>query len=489
MSWMWRELSPTDSWSVMTYKPLQTAEIGVLMHLYQPIIGAEAVSLYTTLCMQGAFLTASESPSHTHRFLMGLLCLPLDQVLAARWQLEGIGLLKTFKQTTEWGRSFRYEVIPPLEAGRFFQQDVLSITLMNRLGKEQFRQIRERFCPVKRKRPPSAEELTKPFHEVFTSLTPSELTISKDSEMGGVLADMEAAPVGEAASGPTFTGITLDWEFLSMQASAVGTLDDLTEAERQKICEWAFFYQLDELALGKALQNPEIYNNQNQLEADRLHAFIKQEYRFHHGRSPSIRLVDKKPPVAEAETTEAEGASMEDVHRKWLARLSPLELLERYQQGGKVPEADVKLVEKLYEQYGLPYPVINVLIEFVLLTHHYKLPASLVEKIAGHWKRVNPQTVEEAQELALKELYARKGQKDRQKQGVTSARKKGRNPSGKQTQTAFKSSQQASDQAKQDVAETEEERQRRKAKFEGLLNQLQQARAEADTSLASKKSR
>lgn len=104
MSGVWRELSPTDSWFVSTHKPLQTAEVGVLMHLYQPIIGTDAVSLYMTLCMQGAFHTASESPTRTHRFLMGLLNLPLDQVLEARLFLEGIGLLKTFKYEEHIGR-------------------------------------------------------------------------------------------------------------------------------------------------------------------------------------------------------------------------------------------------------------------------------------------------------------------------------------------------------------------------------------------------
>ena len=78
---------------------------------------------------------------------MNLLSLPLDQVLEARRRLEGVGLLKTYERREELGRSFQYEVIPPLEPRAFFQTDVLSITLMNRLGKERFRQVRERFCP------------------------------------------------------------------------------------------------------------------------------------------------------------------------------------------------------------------------------------------------------------------------------------------------------------------------------------------------------
>lgn len=477
MSWMWRELNPSDSWSVQTRKPLQTAEIGVLMHLYQPIIGAEAVSLYVTLCMQGEFHTASASPSHTHRFLMGLLCLPLDQVLEARYRLEGVGLLKTFKRNEQLGRSFRYEVIPPLNPQAFFQTDVLSITLMNRLGKERYRQVRERFDRVQRQRETAGEEVTKQFHEVFTSLTPSELTIHEDSEAQPLLASFETASALDTNAGPTFQRYALDWEFLRAQASAVGTLDSLTETDRENIRAWAFFYQLDDIALGKALQNPELYNEKNMLQPGRLHEYIKQEYRFRHGQAPVIRPAKNKPTDIERGQSAGGTETMEEVHRQWLAKLSPLELLERYQRGGKVPEADVELVEELHEKYGLPYGVINVLIEFVLLTNDYKLPGSLVKKIAGHWKRANVQTVEQAQELALKQSHRqedRKGQRRKQNNASpgsgNSAKKLMRSGAGTKTK----------DEPEKKPAETEDIRRARKAQFEELLGKLRGVRPKGE---------
>lgn len=474
MSWMWRELNPTDSWSVTTQKPVQTREIGVLIHLYQPIIGAKAVSVYTTLSMQCAFHAAGESPSYTHRYLMNLLNMPLDELLTARWKLEAIGLLKTFKQEEQLGRSFCYELIPPLDADAFFRQDVLSITLMNRLGKEPFRRLREQLCPKTRRDEKTSVEITKPFHEIFTSLKPSELTVSEND---GMVAELEAAPAKATVSGPSFDGLELDWEFIEAQAAPVGSLDKLTEADRNKIREWTFFYQLDELALGKALQNPAIYNERNELDMERLHRFIKQEYRFHYGGSPTVLEKDAASQETKAEVASVDGDNMAEVHRQWLGKLSPLELLERYQQGGKVPDADVKLVEKLYEDYGLPYPVINVLIEFVLLTHHYKLPSALVEKIAGHWKRVNPQTVEEAQELALQEWYAQKNRKrPNQKKGKT-IRTVPSNGMKKATGSPTKNTQKKPEQS---VQETEEDRKRRRATFEQLLEQLKQARLKGE---------
>lgn len=78
--------------------------------------------------------------------------------------------------------------------------------------------------------------------------------------------------------------------------------------------------------------------------------------------------------------------------------------MAHFQNGSRIPDADMDLVERLIHEYGLPYGVINVLLEYVMYTHDYKLPRPLVEKIAGHWKRRGVETVEEAYELARKEL-------------------------------------------------------------------------------------
>lgn len=468
MNQTWRELSPNDSWSVVTERPLETAAVGVLVHLYQPIIGTDSVSLYMTLCMQGGAYAGSQSSPCTHRFLMNLLSLPLDQVLEARRRLEGVGLLKTYERREELGRSFQYEVIPPLEPRAFFQTDVLSITLMNRLGKERFRQVRERFCPEGIKERDGFENVTKKFNDVFTSITASELTVRDESEYQPLLAELETASAGEAERGPSFDGYELDWDFLKAQASPVGSIDHLTKEDRDQIRQWAFFYQLDVVALGKALQNPVLYDERNELQLEELHSYIKQEYRYRHGHPPDIRQVNAQRRTSSGRETEDDPSeSVEEKHRRWLAKLSPLELLERYQRGGKVPEADVQLVEELVETYGLPFAVVNVLIEYVLLTNDYKLPRSLVEKMAGHWKRANVQTVEEAQELALKQLYRRE-------------RPKSIEIKNQKRRTAQRQNRAESNGAKKPPAESEESRRKRQVKFEQLLGKLQQARSRGE---------
>ena len=47
--------------------------------------------------------------------------------------------------------------------------------------------------------------------------------------------------------------------------------------------------------------------------------------------------------------------------------------------------------------------VINVLIDYVLMTNNKKLSKELVETIAGQWKRLNVETVKDAMEICRKE--------------------------------------------------------------------------------------
>lgn len=56
----------------------------------------------------------------------------------------------------------------------FFQDDVLSVFLYNRLGKQGYRIVKDRFL-VQRMDYSDFEELTQSFSDVFTSLTHSEM--------------------------------------------------------------------------------------------------------------------------------------------------------------------------------------------------------------------------------------------------------------------------------------------------------------------------
>ncbi|WP_276913961.1 DnaD domain protein [Aneurinibacillus aneurinilyticus] len=95
-------------------------------------------------------------------------------------------------------------------------------------------------------------------------------------------------------------------------------------------------------------------------------------------------------------------------HIQVLSSISPYKLIEHYQNGGKVAPADQKIIEELLNKYQLIPEVVNVLLEFIMLTYNRKLPKEVIYKIAGHWKRLKIQSIEEAIQQAKKNFKEQK---------------------------------------------------------------------------------
>src|SRR5690625_7729666 len=93
------KILPIDGYQVLLQGSLPTDYLASLTHLYQPLLGIEAISLYHLLLQE--IEIQSENTLQTHHTLMNYLNLPLDKIYEARIKLEGIVLLKTIKRKEE----------------------------------------------------------------------------------------------------------------------------------------------------------------------------------------------------------------------------------------------------------------------------------------------------------------------------------------------------------------------------------------------------
>ena len=82
---------------------------------------------------------------------------------------------------------------------------------------------------------------------------------------------------------------------------------------------------------------------------------------------------------------------------------SPYDYLKSKQKGAEPTKRDLKLIEDLMIEQKLSSGVVNVLISYALKLNNQKLNRSYLETIAGQWKRLNIETVEEAMRLTEKE--------------------------------------------------------------------------------------
>jgi replication initiation and membrane attachment protein len=398
----WNECTPHDRWIGRCLRPIQPMDMLALIHLYQPVVGPKAIGLYLTLAYQ------SEPPStQTHLELMKGLQLPLGEVLSARYRLEGVGLWNTFQDDKG---VYRYECIPPLTPARFFQSDVLSITLFNRVGNERFRQLHRQLMEASPSEKRQGRDLTKTFQQVFGSLSPAEIASAAEVEeaIGWSGGDEDSSL--EEGKAPTFKQDEADLSMVRARLQPYVEEAAWSKEVEEQIREIRFLYQLDDWDLIKALQNPYVTQN-GQIHVNRLRSFVRSQYRLRFGRPPVVvdRFSSKwsaqpnEPAPSPEPPEKVREPSDEERHFRTLADISPVELLAAFQKGTQIPRADLELVEDLTRNYGLPPGVINVLLEYVLYSHDFKLPRPLVEKIAGHWARKNIQTVDEAREMARKE--------------------------------------------------------------------------------------
>ncbi|TCS96717.1 replication initiation and membrane attachment family protein [Hazenella coriacea] len=402
-------------WRCRTRRPIHSADLYGLTHLYQPIVGATSVALYMTLMYQAPLHRAGMSEIHRHTYLLKLCSLSFEQLVEARHLLEGVGLINTYeKKDPELGRFYEYELIPPLSPTKFFHSDVLSITLYHLLGKERYLAVRNSLFETTSEDlsiQTQTKNVTKTFKEIFGSFKPQDLTKAEElvKEIDWNKEELDDKFVEGQA--PQWS----DDDDLSMVRMRLGSLVEdhvwtkKLIAELKEIC---FLYQLNEWDLSTALLNPYVTRN-GMIDLERLRSFVKSEYRLRFGGPPVVSKRQRSSERATNPSTpspkpDQKALTEEERHFQQLAEISPIELLSYYQKGSRIPDSDIKLVESLVHHYKLPYGVINVLLEYVLLKYDYKLSRSLVEKIAGHWKRSGIKTVEDALEQARKEDWDHK---------------------------------------------------------------------------------
>lgn len=394
----WNELLPQVNYRVRARRPIAESENRVISQLYLPIIHANAYSLYM-------FLYHQLSPEHwysgefSHRYLMQALGLELKDILRAREQLEGVGLLTSYRIVD--GDALEYFLQPPLTPYEFFQSDVLMFLLLNRIGQTAYRKLHKQFSlPLEMRFSEvlEKEEITKGFSQVYAGIKLTEVVPKQQSESKQLITEMvknEPMPMihsrWKLEKAPDFE---IDLEYLQREFPKAHHAHLFSEQNKPLIKMYAFLYNLDSERLGMLLNDS--YNKEERVwEIPRFLDLAKRSF-----RAQSIETLGE----------EASKSLLNENHEEKLNRFktsSPYVLLRDYQGGGQVPNADERLVDDLINKIGLPYEVVNVLLDFVMLMKDNQLPREYTMKIAGSWKRRGFGSAEDAFNYAVKE-YQRK---------------------------------------------------------------------------------
>ncbi|WP_163653307.1 replication initiation and membrane attachment family protein [Listeria sp. PSOL-1] len=390
MTEFWMELKPLDSYQVKSNGVLSSYDYKVITMLYQPLMGSNCLALYQTLATE-IEENRLWSEAHTHTQLLNLLNIGLKDFFSARLKLEGLGLLKSYIKTEADARHYIYELIPPLTPDRFFSDGLLNIYLYGKIGSRQYQRLRKFFSDDHEIKP-DFHEITRSFQDVFSPFN-SNLKAPEIVQTNETPINRTKTPFIELSEEEADFDFSLFFHLLSPNMIA---RNKITAEVKQTILKLHAIYQYNEKEMVSFLYRA-ILGDGN-IDLAYLRKIVRDDYRLHHQAYPELHdfnLDEATPNKTELNDEEALQVYLENV--------SPFQLLVDITDGATPAETDLRVIEEVMTKQNLPEPVMNVLIEYVLLRLDGKIARNYMMTIAAHWKRKKVKTAKEAMELALSE--------------------------------------------------------------------------------------
>lgn len=376
-------IQPKDFLTVLLSQPLSDQEKEALLFLYQPIIGAYALSLYLTLLFE-AESALGISESFLHADLITLTDLSREQLQAAFLKLEGIGLLKSYvKEDTQLGRLYVYHLQMPEQAARFFQDHLLTFMLLQAVGQRKMDKLFAKFQPKQM-------DLTdyQPISASFRSVYAFQETqfLSETPQLSAMQESF--AKLSDKASLLQASAATFDWAFFLTQLQQRKLqLPEDAEKFQQEVLLFHQMYGLDELEMADAaLKSFDYYSNQIELAT-----FQRTVYQLFSNvpKQTTALKTNAQPPEMRVVALKKEGFSELDIQVILeYEKYAPLPYLEglKEKRGGYVTPQERTLLKYLLTNARLPKSVINALVYYVyVIQKQPTLQAEYVNRIANDW--------------------------------------------------------------------------------------------------------
>ena len=366
-------LLPADVYKIVNQSVLTEVDKKNLTSLYQPIIGASAVSLYLTL-WGDLDKTEQVSDLYTHHHLMVVLKSRLDKIEEARKALEAVGLMKSFIKRNESVNEYLYELYSPLSAYEFFNDPLLNVVLLNNIGEEEYSLLKENYKKRTIKKD-DFEEITTTMNETFKSIPSTSLEEIRKTEKLGL--NIESR---------------IDFDLVE-KSIPKGLINSRTfnKRVREVINKLSFTYNIDTIKMIEIIRMS--IEDIGLINKEKLIETARKNYEYNNnGRLPTI-IYRCQPEYLKSPTgdTSSKGRMI-----AVFENTTPNDFLRGRNNGAAPSKVDLQTLESLAINYDLPAGVINVLVDYVLKVNDNKLTRNYIEQIASTFKRKNIKTVLDA---------------------------------------------------------------------------------------------
>lgn len=425
---------------------LGSLDYKMLSLIYQPMIGAFAISLYQQLYHGIAEDRAGYSALEPHRKLFLGLGLEMNEksrrfVIEQTSKLEAVGLLMTSRLGGPEHPDviYEYELAQPLSPSEFFRNMHLAMLLRDKIGKYAVIALRESFGASEPDELAHSnlekENISVPFYELF------KLNMqSFDSELEQALTEVAPSRQSTAKSEPASAGIPYGELILrfprgSANRPHVERLRNDAEGLAQ-INYVAYKYHLSVASVCRLLDEDGVFAPSGEVNMDELQLRANQLYRQDKKREgdrqrtlshTSVRMNERETqeddPGEEFEVREQDYLHVPiqlsgrcDIQQyNMLMRNEPhTRFLKRFFPGA-VPDWVDNVFERIDLNYRLEGPVINVLIHYVLGgTDSARVTRNFIDTVASNMLMKGINSFEKAVQY-VREQAALEQAKDRRK--------------------------------------------------------------------------
>ena len=372
-----------DTFIVTNKTVLNNNDLSILLNLYQPLVGNEAISLYYTLW---SYLDKSEAISNewTHHHLLTNMQITISEIDDARVKLEALGLLKTYRKEGNVN-SYIYEMYSPMSASEFINNPVLATALYNSIGKLEYEKIIS-FYKIPSLNLRDYKDITKSFSDVFGFYNG---TINDN-----LIYDLRKSRYRHIE---ILSKIELN-TILSLIPDELLNKKTINKSLKEYIYNIAYIYNYDNDDMVSLIRNS--INDMHRIDKKILRDNAEKYYSFEHlGKLPSL-IYKNQPEYLRRKIND-------DSNRSKMIYMfevtSPYDFINSKYKKGNPTANDLKIIAHLLLDLELKPGVVNVLIDYVLKINNNRLVKSYVDTIAAQWSRSNIETVEDAMNFAEKE--------------------------------------------------------------------------------------
>lgn len=381
------QLLSCDTYEVYSTSPLFSDRLNVLSLLYQPLIGSSAMALYLTLYAE-IDLVKMTSLTSTHARLTMQTAMPLDKIKENIKLLEGIGLIKSYVQFKDNHTHYLYEMLLPLDAKRFYKNELLNVLLYRTIGSLNYEKNKFYFTTAGVDLD-AFEETTASFDEVF---------YIEDTALEGTQVLKGKSEYRQEKTLDPVINYPLDLFYKELKELQVRKTM-ITSSVETKVKQLGVVYHISGQQMAQL-----VYESIEDYRVNEEVLAIKAR-NYHELEAPQkFEMVYHSQPIQFSMNSQANDSKSK--HIKQLETWSPYKLIAK-KQGSTPTRRDLSLVEKLMLEQGLEPGVINVLLELTWAQNDNRMPRNYVEAIAASWKRKGIKTVTEAMQEAKNYMRAK----------------------------------------------------------------------------------